>query len=124
MYLVKEAVQQLQRCRNRPTCVASRWACGLELWSSLDHIMVMITVSTAELKARLGRYLRMVRGGESVQVTSHRHPVARLVPATPESQQDTIPPTRPVRDLAGVAAVPLKKPVDALGILLEDRRRR
>ena len=86
--------------------------------------MVMLAVSTAELKARLGRYLRMVRDGNPIDVTSHNHPVARLVPIQPEGQPDTIPPSRPVHDVSCVGPVPLSRPIDGLGLLLEDRRRR
>lgn len=66
----------------------------------------------------------MVRTGETIDVTSHRHSVARLVPVGPRGQNDTIAPTRPMADLRNVGPVPLHGPVDAVGLLLEDRRRR
>jgi antitoxin (DNA-binding transcriptional repressor) of toxin-antitoxin stability system len=40
----------------------------------------MKRTSVAELKARLSHYLRLARGGETIEVESHRHAVARLVP--------------------------------------------
>lgn len=40
-------------------------------------------VSLRELKANLSAVVRRVRGGETAVVTSHRKPVARLVPAAP-----------------------------------------
>ena len=86
--------------------------------------MTMITVSTAELKTRLGRYLRMVRNGETVDVTSHRHSIAHLVPSSPEKGLAVIEPTRPMRDLKALTAVPLQKKVDGVSVLLEDRSRR
>ncbi len=84
----------------------------------------MIKVSTAELKTHLGRYLRMVRNGESIDVTSHRHSIARLVPCSAENDLEIIEPTRPMRDLQNIETVRLRKPVDGVDILLEDRRRR
>lgn len=86
--------------------------------------MTMITVSTAELKTRLGRYLKMVRKGETIDITSHRHPIARLAPCSPENHPEVIEPTRPLEDLKNLLAVPLRKPVDGVSLLLEDRRRR
>ena len=84
----------------------------------------MITVSTAELKTRLGRYLRMVRNGETIDVTSHHHSIAHLVPSAPEKDLEVIEPTRPMRDLKALTAVSLRKKVDGVGVLLEDRSRR
>ena len=40
-------------------------------------------VSVRELKVHLSRYLRLVREGEPVLITSHAKPVARLEPVTP-----------------------------------------
>ena len=86
--------------------------------------MVMIMVSTAELKARLGRYLRMVRNGETIHVTSHRHAVARLMPVGSQVQPETVAPTRSMQEMADVGPVPLAKPADGVALLLEDRRSR
>ena len=84
----------------------------------------MITVSTAELKTHLGRYLRMVRDGETIHVTSHRHSIARLTPFSPENRPEILEPTRPMEDLKTLTAVQLGKPVDGVRALLEDRNRR
>lgn len=84
----------------------------------------MITVSTAELKTHLGRYLRMVRDGETINVTSHRHSIARLIPFSPENRPEGIEPTRPMEDLKTLTAVQLRQPVDGVKVLLEDRNRR
>ena len=40
----------------------------------------MTRVGVAELKASLSAYLRRVRAGESVVVTDHGRPIAKLVP--------------------------------------------
>ena len=45
-------------------------------------------VSVRELKANLSEVLRQVQAGESAVITSHRKPVARLVPPLP--QGDTL----------------------------------
>jgi prevent-host-death family protein len=42
--------------------------------------LMVISVSVAELKARLSHYLRMVRAGRDVIVTDRGVPVARLCP--------------------------------------------
>jgi prevent-host-death family protein len=86
--------------------------------------MSMNNVSTAELKAHLGKYLRMVRDGETVQVTSYRHAVARLVPSGGGEESAVVPPTRPVSDLKKLKPIKLSRPVDGVRVLLEDRSRR
>jgi prevent-host-death family protein len=86
--------------------------------------VIMIIVSTAELKTHLGRYLRMVRDGETIHVTSHRHSIARLTPFSPKNRPEVIEPTRPMADLKALTAVPLREPVDGVKVLLEDRNRR
>lgn len=45
-------------------------------------------VSVRELKANLSAVLRQVEAGESALITSHRKPVARLVP--PPAQGDSL----------------------------------
>jgi prevent-host-death family protein len=40
----------------------------------------MVTVSSRELKNRLGKYLRLVRDGEPVEITDRGRPIARIVP--------------------------------------------
>lgn len=84
----------------------------------------MVTVTTAELKARLSKYLRLVRAGETVLVTSHRHPVAHLVPHPQQEPVPLGPTTRPLSDLKEIGGVKPLKPVEALQILIEDRQRR
>ena len=39
----------------------------------------MIQVSISEIKNKLSHYLRLVRGGEEVEIMDRRKPVARLV---------------------------------------------
>lgn len=40
-----------------------------------------ISVSVRDLRARLSHYLAQVRAGQAVEITSHRHVVARLCKA-------------------------------------------
>ena len=85
----------------------------------------MKTASVVELKTHLGRYLGLVGQGETVIVTSHRHPVACLLglrQGTDDLQM--IQPDRPVTDLDELAPVRFSRPVDGLRELLNDRHRR
>lgn len=41
----------------------------------------MMTVASKELKNRLGRYLSLVKKGDTIQITARGEPVACLVPA-------------------------------------------
>jgi len=56
----------------------------------------MTTVGVAELKASLSAFLARVRAGETVLVTYHGRPVARLVPVAPVADD----PGRRLDDLA------------------------
>jgi prevent-host-death family protein len=47
----------------------------------------MRTVGSRELKNRLGRYLGLVRRGETIIVTDRGKPVARMVPPNPEEAE-------------------------------------
>jgi prevent-host-death family protein len=86
--------------------------------------MVMVTVTTAELKARLSKYLRLVRAGEIVQVTSHRHPVAHVIPHPGHQQVLFDSPTRPISDLKEVRGVDPLKAIEVSDVLVDDRQRR
>ena len=85
--------------------------------------MGMIQVSTAELKSRLGTYLGMVRAGETIDITSYRQSVARLVPAV-EEELLIEEPTEPPEALARLARLPSARPIPGGAVLLSDRRRR
>jgi prevent-host-death family protein len=84
----------------------------------------MPSVSVATLKSNLSRYLAAVRKGKEIVVTSHRHPIARIVPAEKSITDDLkiIPAKRPVSSLKGIKGMDLQ--VDLLADLLADRRRR
>lgn len=83
----------------------------------------MLTVNVATLKEKLSYYLGLVKQGGEVVVTSHRHRVARILPASaPDSQP--IEPTRPVKDLRKLKGIKPRRSVSAVKMLLEDRQRR
>lgn len=83
----------------------------------------MNIVNVATLKEKLSYYLGLVKQGEEVVVTSHRHEVARIVPAT-EPTSGTRPPFRPVTELRRLKGVRPRPPISAVDTLLDDRRRR
>ncbi|NIN06559.1 MAG: type II toxin-antitoxin system prevent-host-death family antitoxin [Armatimonadetes bacterium] len=85
--------------------------------------MVMISVNVARLKEKLSYYLKMVKEGQEVVVTSHRNRVARILPASAPDAQP-VAPSRPVRDLKKVKGIKPRRALSAVRTLLEDRERR
>lgn len=83
----------------------------------------MNIVNVAQLKEKLSHYLNLVKSGEEVVVTSHRHRVARILPATPSSAE-IVEPVRPVKDLRKIKGVKLRRSLSRVQSLLDDRRRR
>ena len=83
----------------------------------------MNIVNVAILKEKLSYYLNLVKSGEEVVVTSHRHRVARILPATAPSAE-IVEPTRPVKDLRKIKGIKLRRSVSGVKSLLDDRRRR
>ena len=84
----------------------------------------MIRVSTAVPKSRLGSYLALVQSGETSEVTSHRHVVARVVGASADVEKLVQAPSRPLADLQRLRGVKPRLEVDAVAALLDDRSRR
>ena len=85
--------------------------------------MTMNTVNVATLKDKLSYYLGLVKKGQQVVVTSHRHPVARILPCDAPTAR-ILEPTRPVKDLLKIKGVKRRRSVSAVESLLSDRRRR
>ena len=96
---------------------------SLDLCPCNGYIVGMKTVSVAVLKQKLSEYLRLVEQGDEVTVTSHRRPIARMVPDNGTGLAIR-PPTLPVSALANIRGVRLRKPFSAVQVLIEDRRRR
>jgi prevent-host-death family protein len=84
----------------------------------------MESVSVAQLKSELSRYLAAVKKGKELIVTSHQHPVARLMPMTKNAVDDLkiIPAKKPISSLKKIKGIKLG--VDLVADLLADRRRR
>jgi prevent-host-death family protein len=82
----------------------------------------MTIVNVATLKEKLSYYLGLVKEGQEVVVTSHRHRVARILPPTTPSAEYTKP-SRSVKDLKKIKGIK-RRPISAVQTLLEDRRRR
>ena len=83
----------------------------------------MNIVNVKILKEKLSYYLNLVKSGEEVVVTSHRHQVARILPVTANSAE-IIEPTRPIKDLRKIKGVKLRRTVSGVKSLMDDRRRR
>lgn len=83
----------------------------------------MPIVNVATLKEKLSYYLSLVREGQEIVVTSRRHRVARIVPASAPDGQ-VMEPSRPVKDLRQIKGIKSRRPVSAVKTLLQDRRRR
>lgn len=85
--------------------------------------MAIESVSVATLKSNLSGYLAAVKKGKEIVVTSHRHPIARIVPAEKaEDDLKIIPAKKPVSSLKKIKVIKLS--FDPVQVLLEDRRRR
>ena len=84
----------------------------------------MESVSVATLKSKLSQYLAAVKKGKGIVITSHQHPVARLLPLekAPETIELATPALRPISSLKKIKGTRLK--FDPVDYLLADRRRR
>jgi prevent-host-death family protein len=84
--------------------------------------VAMRRVGVAELKNNLSKNLRLVEGGEVIEVTDHDRAIARLVPIEVKSRLVFREPTRAFSEIAH-RAYP-RTHVDYVELLLEDRRKR
>ena len=85
--------------------------------------MAMQSVNVATLKNNLSHYLAAAKNGKEIVITSHRHPIARIVPAQERLEElEIIPARKPVSSLKKVKGIKLD--VDLVAELLADRRRR
>jgi antitoxin (DNA-binding transcriptional repressor) of toxin-antitoxin stability system len=83
----------------------------------------MTTVNVAALKEKLSYYLGLVREGQEIVVTSHRHRIARILPHSAPDVQ-VMEPSRSVKDLKKIKGIPFRRSRSAVKTLLEDRRHR
>ena len=84
----------------------------------------MKQVGVADLKNNLSRHLRLVEGGEVIEVTDHDRPIARLVPIDVKTQLVLRPPLKPFSEIRDKVYPRLDLPFDPLELLLEDRQKR
>ena len=88
-----------------------------------DYHMTMKTAGVAELKARLSEYLRAVRKGHDVVIMDRDQPIARVVPYTAAGPLVVREPVATYRTLGDIVLpAPARSQVDAVALLLEDRR--
>lgn len=83
----------------------------------------MTIVNVATLKEKLSYYLGLVREGQEIVVTSHRHRVARILPPSAPDAEVTGP-SRPVKDLRKLKGIKPRRSKSAVQTLLGDRGRR
>jgi antitoxin (DNA-binding transcriptional repressor) of toxin-antitoxin stability system len=83
----------------------------------------MNIVNVAILKEKLSYYLGLVKSGDEVIVTSHRHRIARILPVTAPGV-DIVEPSRPIKDLRKLKGIKSKRSLSGVKSLLNDRRRR
>jgi len=85
----------------------------------------MLKVKISELKSKLSSYVARARAGESVLVLDRQTPVAKLVPIDgPGGGLSIRGPKRPLAELVRSARIPLRRPVDVVALLREERDRR
>jgi len=82
----------------------------------------MVTVNVATLKEKLSYYLRLVKNGREIIVTSHHHPVAKILPVSAATVR-IIEAVRPVKDVLRLKGVRPRRTVSVVNSLLNDRRR-
>ena len=75
----------------------------------------------AELKNNLSRHLRLVEGGEIVEITDHDRPIARLVPIEAKSRLIIREPDRPFSEIANKHYPRLNLPISSTELLRQDR---
>ena len=85
----------------------------------------MKVAAVSELKAKLARYLRLVKSGEEIEIQERGIPVAILSSVQKPSNVTIIPPRREAARLSKFQfSVNPQKSFDILGLLIEDRRKR
>jgi len=83
----------------------------------------MKTIGVAELKAKLSEYLRIARKGGEVTVMDRDQPIARIVPYAVDRTLVVREPLVTYKNLGAIELPPaLPLPIDAVALLLEERR--
>lgn len=85
----------------------------------------MKVVAVSEFKAKLAKYLRLVRTGEEIDIRDRGVPVAVLSSAKKTTPLEFIPPRKEAERLSQLKfSVRLDSRVDVVDLLLEDRKKR
>lgn len=82
-------------------------------------------VGVRDLKNNLSRHLKSVKNGETITVTEHGRPIARLEPIVELSRLDQMiadGSATPAKEPKGELPPPIKTAGSVLEILLRDRR--
>jgi antitoxin (DNA-binding transcriptional repressor) of toxin-antitoxin stability system len=80
----------------------------------------MIQVSISEIKNRLSYYLRLVRGGEQVEILDRKTPMARLIHVSRSEAQANETPWIKEVELLGIVKAPQKRGFPP-GLIAEDK---
>jgi prevent-host-death family protein len=90
----------------------------------------MIRAKTAQLRARLSKYLKAVRAGQEVVIQDRDTPIARLLPmaaaAAADEEELILRPKEPGAPALGrleILGIP-HRGTDSVAVLREDRRKR
>ncbi len=84
----------------------------------------MQAIGVASFKTHLSHVLKLVKRGSAVVITSHRHPVGKLVPYTEDQGLDILPPTLSSRALQKIKGIKPLHRVDVIRLLRADRDKR
>lgn len=84
----------------------------------------MKQIKIAELKDHLSEHLRAVEGGEEMEVTDRRRPIARLVPIASASTTVILPAPRAFRDVRDKRYRPVRWGIASGDLLREERGKR
>ncbi len=85
----------------------------------------MKRVKIAELKSQLSKHLRAVEAGAEIEVTDRNRPIARIIPVrVGEAPVEIIPARIRLEKIRKRRVKPARWPVEAVELLLEDRRKR
>ena len=69
----------------------------------------MIQVSISKIKNRLSYYLRLVRGGEQIEILDRKTPLARIIHVSQSETQANETPWIKEMELLGIVKTPQKK---------------
>lgn len=81
-------------------------------------------VKVSELKAKLSGYLARVRGGATVTVCDRRTPIAKLVPFDEDPGGIEVREPIDAGSLPPAPRIALRKTIDVVALLIEDREHR